>query len=147
MTKTTKDKLAARIAENRRFSKVLTPAQDAELLAAYLYKPPAGVKKASYRSLAAEYGHAVGTVRRAIKRASELVAFLLVLGALCVDSVGCAGAVATTRESDPEPFGWCCYGICGLDPWQADTFEQCECSGLVHPVPDTRGECMERSRG
>lgn len=68
--RTTKDKLAARIAQNRRGS-TLTPEQDAELLAAYLAKPPPGGKAASYRSLAAQYGFGVHTVMRAIKRASE----------------------------------------------------------------------------
>lgn len=70
MTKQTKDKLAARIAENRRGTP-LSAEQDAELLAAYLEQPKPGWRKPSYRSLACRFGYGTATVMRAIKRASE----------------------------------------------------------------------------
>jgi len=53
-------------------------------------------------------------------------------------SLGCAGA-----SDDPEPFGWCCSGICGLGPEEADTFDQCTCDGIVRPVPGTPGACVD----
>jgi hypothetical protein len=66
--------------------------------------------------------------------------FVLVLLGLCFDGWGCGGS----PPDEPEPFGWCCGGACGLDAYDADTFEVCTCAGLVHPVPGTRGECQER---
>lgn len=72
MTKkpTTKAALAERIAENRR-GNALTKEQDAELLKLYLSPPRSDGKKPSYRSIAADTGYSVGTVMRAIHRASE----------------------------------------------------------------------------
>jgi hypothetical protein len=68
--KPTKTALAERIAANRR-GNALTPEQDAAILAAYLAKPLQGVRPPSYRSLASEFGYSVGTIVRAIRRASE----------------------------------------------------------------------------
>jgi hypothetical protein len=68
--KTTKAALAERIAENRR-GNALSPEQDAELLKLYLMPAKSGSRAPSYRSIAADTGHSVGTVMRAIRRASE----------------------------------------------------------------------------
>jgi DNA-directed RNA polymerase specialized sigma24 family protein len=68
--KTTKAALAERIAENRR-GNALSPEQDAELLKLYLAPARSGGKKPSYRSISADTGYSVGTVMRAIRRASE----------------------------------------------------------------------------
>lgn len=67
-----------------------------------------------------------------------VIGLLLLL--LCVNGWGCGGA---TERTDPQLFGWCCDGICGLTADEASLFETCECSGIVHPVPDTRGACLE----
>lgn len=75
-----------------------------------------------------------------MKRAAELLVALLVVLLLCVDGWGCASAA----PDEPEPFGWCCAGACGLDAYDASTYDVCECPGLVHPVPGTIGECQER---
>lgn len=59
--------------------------------------------------------------------------------AMLVLVLACGG----NAESEEPGFGWCCDGICGLDEWEADLFEQCECpGGFVRPAPDTRGECL-----
>jgi hypothetical protein len=60
----------------------------------------------------------------------------LVLGLLLC--LGCAGSA-----DQPEPFGWCCDGLCGLGADDAMLFETCSCDGVVRPVPETRGECIE----
>lgn len=54
-------------------------------------------------------------------------------------ALACGGAT-----EEPEPVGWCCDGICGLSPEEADPFEVCECpGGIIRPVPGTRGACVD----
>jgi hypothetical protein len=78
----------------------------------------------------------------------KALAFLLVLLILCVDGWGCAGhagdAYSAEPPSEPEEFGWCCDGLCGLSGEQADLFEQCFCVGAERPRAEGGyGECVE----
>jgi hypothetical protein len=54
-------------------------------------------------------------------------------------SFGCAGAAS----EEPEAFGWCCEGLCGLAPEDAAAFDSCTCDGLVRPLPGTPGACFD----
>jgi hypothetical protein len=52
--------------------------------------------------------------------------------------------LACGGSSEPEPFGWCCDGYCGLTANESAYFERCECDGVVErPEGDKRGECVE----
>lgn len=57
--------------------------------------------------------------------------------------LGCAVACGGSGEGEPDLFGWCCDGICGLDPQEANLFERCECpNGFIRPLEGTHGECL-----
>jgi hypothetical protein len=58
--------------------------------------------------------------------------------ALLLLALACGGAT-----EEPEAFGWCCEGLCGLAPEDAAAFDQCTCDGIVRPVPGTRGACVD----
>jgi hypothetical protein len=58
---------------------------------------------------------------------------------------GCGGQAPT----EPQPFGWCCGDLCGLDGADADVLIEtsCSCDGIVRPVDGSRmGDCIDDGR-
>jgi hypothetical protein len=86
------------------------------------------------------------TVKR-LHRIDPVNALLLILNVVMavylLGLLGGCGGQADSGAAEAEPFGWCCEGVCGLDPIEADPYERCECpGGYIHPVLGTRGQCL-----
>lgn len=44
-------------------------------------------------------------------------------------------AISCGAQAEPQPFGWCCSGICGLDATDAaDAGGECTCDGVIRPT-------------